>query len=380
MNTGMQPAGSMRLFRAFAGIGAMAIVAGTFLAPARMSSNLLLVSYFLLGIGLAAAFFVALEYVTGAGWSVALRRVPEAASSALPAGAAGLILFFILGSWLYPWTHEQPAGFKALWLDLPFFLARAVIYLAVWMGFAWAVIRNSRRQDADGDLVFSRRNTRLSVIFLFAFAVTFSLASFDWIMALEPHWASTIFGVYNFAGLFSSGLAVIILLVIRLRNHGPLRDFVNQEHLHDLGKLLFAFSTFWMYIWFSQYMLVWYANITEEAVYYVRRQQGLWTPLFLLNMLLNWAIPFLVLLPKSTKRNPGILAKVAVVVLAGRWLDLYLMIVPAVSEKPAFGIWEAALGLGALGVFMLAFTRAFSSSAPVPVRDPNLIESLHYHN
>ncbi len=119
MNTGMQTAGSMRLFRAFAGIGAVTIAAGAFLAPVRMSSNLLLVSYFLLGIGLAATFFVALEYATGAGWSVAFRRVPEAASSALPVGAAGLILFFILGCWLYPWTHEQPAGFKALWLDLP---------------------------------------------------------------------------------------------------------------------------------------------------------------------------------------------------------------------------------------------------------------------
>src|SRR5262249_54514930 len=156
----------------------------------------------------------------------------------------------------------------------------------------------------------------------------FWLASFDWVMSLEPHWASTIFGIYNFAGMFSSGIALMVLLVLSLCQTGPLRDFVNEEHLHDLGKLLFAFSTFWMYIWFSQYMLIWYADIGEESVYYVHRLHNAWAPLFLLNIILNWVAPFAALLSRGAKRSPRALGRVAAVVLAGRTLDVYLMIGP----------------------------------------------------
>jgi hypothetical protein len=242
-------------------------------------------------------------------------------------------------------------------------------------------VRTSRRQDSDGDAAHTRRNARLSVIFILAFAVTFWLASFDWIMSLEPHWASTIFGVYNFAGMFSSGIAALILLVVWLRRTGPLRDFVNQEHLHDLGKLYFAFSTFWMYIWFSQYMLIWYANITEESAYFVRRQQGAWGTLLVLNVFLNWVVPFLALLSKRVKRNPRTLAKVAAVGLAGRWLDLYLMIAPAAAPgPPRIGPIEIGLTAGACAVFVLLFRRSLRQAEPVPIGDPRLSESLAYHN
>jgi hypothetical protein len=276
---------------------------------------------------------------------------------------------------------ELLEGFQRIWLARPFFLARSVVYFAAWMLLARAIVRCSRAQDHDGDLAHTRRNVRLSLAFILVFAVTFWLASFDWIMSLEPQWASTIFGVYNFAGLFSGGLAMLILLVIWLRRKGPLRDFVNEEHLHDLGKLLFGFSTFWMYIWFSQYMLIWYANIPEEATYFVRRQHGFWGPLFLLNMILNWAVPFVVLLPRGTKRSSGVLAKVAMVVMFGRWLDLYMMIAPSArGATPAFGVWEVIPMLGAAGFFLLVFVRAVQEAAPVPLRDPHLVESLHYHN
>ena len=172
---------------------------------------------------------------------------------------------------------------------------------------------------------------------------------------------------------------MIVLLVLWARR-GPLADFVNEEHLHDLGKLLFAFSTFWMYIWFSQYMLIWYANIPEEAAYYVRRMEGAWGPLFLLNMLLNWAIPFAVLLPRGTKRSPAWLGRMAVVVLAGRWLDLHLMVNGAAGRAPSLGLWEIGPMLGATALFLLVFLRATAQAAPAPLRDPYLIESLHYHS
>ena len=374
---------SLRIVRILAAAGAVTLIAGLFLAPQRIWPDLLLASYLLLCLGLAGAFFVALQYATGAGWSVAFRRVPEAMAAALPLGAAGIFAVLLLRPEVYPWVHglEHATAFKRFWLSLPFFVARAAAYVAIWIAFTCSIVRTSRRQDRDGDLLYTRRNVKLSFVFLVLFSVTFWLASFDWIMSLEPAWYSTIFGVYNFAGLFSGGLAALILLVLWMRSAGPLRDFVNEEHLHDLGKLLFAFCTFWMYIWFSQYMLIWYANISEETAYFVRRTNGPWETLFLLNMLLNWAIPFAILLPRGTKRKPGVLAKVAMVVLAGRCLDLYLMIAPPFEgAKPAFGIWEAGLLAGTAGVFTLIFAHAVRQAPPVPVKDPCLIESLHYHN
>lgn len=373
----------MRLLQALAGIGGATLLAGLFLAPHRIWPDLLLTSYLLLGMGLAGTFFVALQYAAGAGWSVSFRRVPEAMSSVLPFGALGLFAVLLFRPTVYPWVHglAHASAFKQFWLSLPFFLGRATVYVLIWIALTIAIVRTSRRQDRDGDLLYTRRNTRLSLLFLVLFSITFWLASFDWIMSLEPDWYSTIFGVYNFAGLFSGGLAALILLVIWLRRTGPLRDFVNEEHLHDLGKLLFAFCTFWMYIWFSQYMLIWYANITEETAYFVRRTHDVWETLFLVNMLLNWAVPFVLLLPRGPKRTAGVLAKIAGIVLLGRCLDLYLMIAPSFNgSKPAFGVWEAGMLTGAAGVFLLVFVHALRQAPPVPFKDPCLIESLHYHN
>ena len=179
----------------------------------------------------------------------------------------------------------------------------------------------------------TRENARLSAVFLVVFGFTFWLAGYDWIMSLEPHWYSTIFAVYQFAGLVLSGLAMITILAIWLEKQGPLKGALTHEHLHDLGKLLFAFSTFWMYIWFCQYMLIWYANIPEETVHYVHRLHGFWEPVFLLNFLLNWAVPFLVLLHVPAKRSRSMMLKVCWVILVGRWVDLYLMIMPPIAGE-----------------------------------------------
>jgi hypothetical protein len=371
-----------RLLRILAGLGAVTIALGLWLAPTRAWANLLLVSYYLVGLALAGMVFIALQYVSGAGWSAALRRVPEAMGTVLPYGAAGVGLVLLLRSSLYPWVHQlhDPTGFRKAWLNFPFFIERSAIYIALWLLFTWLIVRTSRRQDHDGDLAHTQRNISLSAAFLVVFAITFWLASFDWIMSLEPRWYSTIFGIYNFAGLFSSGLAAIIVLAICLHRMGPLDGVLSSAHLHDLGKLLFAFTTFWMYIWFSQYMLIWYANIPEEAVYYVRRMQGAWMPLFILNMVLNWAIPFLALLSASAKKNPGILLKVSVMVLLGRWLDLYLMILPPVSgARPEIAAWEIGAAMGMIGVFGLLFFRVMRRANIVPVNDPYLAESLAIH-
>jgi hypothetical protein len=247
--------------------------------------------------------------------------------------------------------------------------------------FSYAIVRTSRRQDTDGDVSHTRKNIRLSAGFLAVFAISFSFAGVDWFMSLEPHWYSTIFGVYHFAGLILGGLAMITILAIWLERRGPLRGILTKEHLHDLGKLLFAFSTFWMYIWFCQYMLIWYANIPEETSYFTSRVRGFWWPVFLLNFLLNWAVPFVVLLSVRAKRNSSTLLEVCWTILAGRWVDLYLMIFPPlVGEYPVFGVWELGFLLGSGGLFGLVLFKALRSASLVPVNDPYLAESLHYHN
>jgi len=292
-------------------------------------------------------------------------------------------VFFLFGSHVYPWRHEGEhfTGFKGAWLSYPFFLGRAVFFLGLWYLFARAIVRASRRGDDRSSQGPNREAIKLSVIFLVVFAMTYWLASFDWIMSLEPHWASTIFGIYNFAGMFSSGLAVMILLLAWMRRSGPLYGFITPEHFHDLGKLLFGFSTFWMYIWFSQYMLIWYANIPEETVHYLRRQYRFWEPLFLANVFLNWVIPFTTLLPRWTKRDPAWLSRIALAVVLGRLLDLYLMIHPAAGGlHPSFGLWELGALAMAVSLFVLVFVRAFGQARPVPAGDVHLAESLHYHN
>ena len=376
-----------QLLKAMAVVGGVSLVAGAFLAPQRTWANLLLASYYLLTLALAGTGFVALQYVTGASWSVAFRRVPEAMSSLFPLVALPFLGVLLVSPMLYPWFHEVPAEagptfwFKQLWLAPAFFIIRSLIYLSLWSAFSYAIVRTSRRQDADGDIVHTSKNCRLSAGFLVVFGLTLWLASSDWIMSLEPHWYSTIFGVYHLAGLILGGLAMITILAIWLERRGPLRGFLTEEHLHDLGKLLFAFSTFWMYIWFCQYMLIWYANIPEETAYFIDRVRGFWGPVFLLNVLLNWAVPFVVLLSVRAKRSPSILLEVCWTILAGRWVDLYLMIFPPlVGDHPVFGVWEAGFLLGTGGLFFLALFRAFRSASLVPLNDPLLAESLHYHN
>jgi hypothetical protein len=364
-------------------LGGGALVAGFLQVPERVWPNLLLVSYYLLGLGLGALVFVALQYVTGAGWSVALRRVPEAMAGILPVAALALGVVLLASPGLYPWagsaaeTEASGPPLRQVWFNRPFFLARAAVYLAGWILLGLALVRTSRRQDQDGDPADTRKNVRLSAAFLVIFAVTFWLASSDWIMSLEPEWSSTIFAVYQFAGVFLGGLAAIIVLAAWLRRLGPFRHVFTRQHAHDLGKLLFGFSSFWMYLWFCQYMLIWYVNNPEETAYFSRRLHGAWRPLFILNIVLNWGIPFLVLLPRWTKERFGILAAVSLVVLAGRWLDLYLGILPYAGEPaPVTEAWEVCLMLGAAGLFGLVFFVALRKATLVPVGDPFLAESL----
>lgn len=374
---------TLRPWHVLSAIGAVTLVLGLFIAPDRTWATVLLASQYLIGLGLGGLFLVAMHYLTSAGWSTVIRRIPEALTILIPAGLVAVAAILILHPSLYAWiadSHGALPGFKGLWLTYGFLLGRGVVFAAVWLLFARAMLRNSRAQDVDGSADHNRRNVALSAAFTVCFSLTYWLASVDWVMALDHHWYSTIYGVYAFTGLFSSALACTIIVAQWLRGRPAMRQFIREDHLHDLGKLLMGATTLWVYIWFSQYMLIWYANIPEETIYYVHRQTGAWGPLSLMNPILNWVIPFFALLPRACKRDGTILTRIAMVVLVGRWLDLYIMIFPSVSpEAPTFGIWEAGITLGMAGIAGTLILRSLGRAPLIPLKDPYLTESLHHH-
>ena len=380
------PQDKKRLLAGLAIAGMTVLAGGVAFAPLRIWSNLLVATFYLLTIGLGGAVFVALTYVTGAGWHVAFRRIPEAMAKTLPIAGVALFLVLALRMHEYGWHHhgEGDVGtfwFKQFWLTPSFWLARSVVYIGLWVLLSGWLVARSRRQDQSSAATTTAGSVRVSALFLVVYAVSFSLAGVDWMMALEPMWFSTMWGVYNFSGMIQAALAVVIILGLLLRTHdGPLQGIFSDEHLHDLGKLLIGFSCFWMYIWFSQYMLIWYSNIPEETSYFITRTHGAWGPIVVMSIVLNWVVPFFVLLPRPAKRSASVMMKVAIVVLMGRWVDLYVMVFPStMGQTPVFGIWELAAICGLVGAGGLLLFRTFATAKAVPQQDPYLPDSLHYH-
>ena len=361
-------------------LAALAAVAGILRSPLRAWSNLLLCEVYILCLTLSGALFISIQHLSGAGWSAVLRRVPEAMMSGLPV-AAVLLLPLLLGRHvLYPTSapHHAVDDSRAAFLSLPFVAVRTVAVLAAWVLLARALRRASLRQDEARGRPDHQRLVKYSAVFVVVFAVTLSLAGVDWLMALDPDWSSTVFAVYVFAGLMVSGIAALTLIVILLERSGHLRGMVNAAHLHDLGKLLLTFTTFWAYIWLSQYLLILYSDLPEEVTYYARRTAGPWTAPFLLNLAVNWAVPFLALLPRAAKRSPQVLAGVCVLLLFGHWLDLYMLIMPETLTAPVLGPLELLLPAGYAGLFVYLTARALAQAPLVPLGDPRLPESLRH--
>ncbi len=374
----MVPSGPARLAGWLVRAGAAAGAVGLFLAPEAVWTHVLLLGYFGIQLGLAGAVFIALQSVAGAGWSTAFRRVPEALTALVPVGGGMVLAALIFCPDIYPWAadpHALHGAFKHFWLSRPFFLVRAAVYVLAWIVMTRAMVAASRRQDADPSLEHTRRLTLLSAAFLVLFGLTYSLASFDWIMSREPTWVSTMFGVYQFAGLFIGGLSAILLAAGWLWRIGFMRGVYAEKHQHDLGKLLFGMSSFWVYIWFCQYMLIWYVNNPEETSHYITRQHDTLLPLFYINVVLNWGVPFVFLLPLAPKMSLKVLANVSVLVLLGRWLDLFLGLLPPHSGAVG-AVSIGVLTAGVLGLYWLVFCRTLAGAALVPMNDPYLVESL----
>lgn len=365
-------------------VGCATLAAGLVLSPARAFSNLLIGAVYVLGLSVGGVVLLSLLAVAKAGWAVVLKRVLESFGGFLPF-AALLMAATIPGlRVLYEWARPDAAGdpllaAKAAYLNAPFFVARMAVILLVWMIFARALRRASRRQDDSGDLEETRRTVRLGAGFLVAFAVTGCLAAFDWIMTLEARWFSTIFGFYNVAGILVSTVSAVAVVSILLSRSGALPQ-LNPSHLHDLGKLMLSFATFWAYQWLSQFLLIWYSNIPEETAYFELRWDGGWLPVFFTNLIANWALPFLLLLPRAMKRNPRTLLPIGVFMLGARWLDLWQMVMPAnFPARPWPGVFELAGLAGPLGLFAFYLLRTWARVPLLARRDPYLVESLHHH-
>lgn len=367
-------------------IGLVLTAAGIIFAPSEIYPHILLAMNYVMGISVGAVVFLSMLYASNAGWGAAIKRIPEAMSTGILIGAAFLLLVFFGMHYLYEWAHASVVEHdkllqqKTWWLDEKFFIVRNILFVAIWYLFAKSIRKNSLQQDETGEVKLTKKIKLTSVVFAIVFAFTGSLASFDWLMSLEPHWYSTIFGLYNITGILVCSLATIILVTTYLLKINVIDGYVNENHLHDLAKLTFAFSTFWIYLFFSQYLLIWYANIPEEVGYLIKRENGGWGVLTIMNLIFNWVIPFLVLLPRSTKKNEGVLLKVAIILLIGRWIDLFWMILPVFSKSPIISIWTFPPIITALSAFFLLTFKTLEKHNLIAKKDPMLVESLNYHS
>lgn len=352
---------------ATAGVAVLAY--GAVAQPDQAFSGLLSASIFAVCVALGAAVFAAVQGISGARWWVPVRPVASALSGTLAVPGVALLLTLILGlRTLFPWARPGASAAshvlhaKALWLNPSFFLARALVVLVLWTALVSLLRDRLAALDGRPSAEASRAFARASALFLLLLAPTLSVASWDWAMSLEPEWYSTMFSVYLFAGTFLGGIAAVAVLAVWLDAKGLLPRRLAPETLHDLGKLLFAFGTFWAYIWFCQYLLIWYSNLPEETPYYARRLAGGWTMLFWLNPILNFGVPFAALLSARVKRRPGFLAQVALVVLLGRWLDSYLLVAPAVGPLPGFPVYAVVATLLLVPGMLFFFSCLFEKS------------------
>lgn len=370
-----------------AGIGLVALLWAVLFSqmPAsRIWANLWMNALMFLFLGLGALFFWTVNTLGESSWQINIQRVLESMGITIPFALILFIVAFPGLKDLFEWTHTEHLDRilqeKTPYLNLPFWMIRLVIYFALWSFFALYLRKISVKNDFEPTEKYLSRLRAASGWFIVFFAISSSMAAWDWLMSIDAHWFSTIYGWYIFSGLFVSALAVIILITIFFKHFNILPN-VNSEHLHDLGKYLFGFSIFWAYLWLSQYLLIWYSNIPEETIYYVERLNHFKT-LFYLNLIANFVFPFFALMTRGSKRQPLYLGIVSLMVLFGHYLDLYLAIMPgAVGHEVAkIGFLEIGLPFFYLAAFLAIFFISFEKAKPVPENHPYSIESSSYEN
>ncbi|MBP8792082.1 MAG: quinol:cytochrome C oxidoreductase [Lutibacter sp.] len=351
-------------------------------------SALYVALFFFFMISLGALAFYAIQHASQAGWPVVLFRVMEGITGYLPVGAVLLFVFFVLSSlhlnhlfvWMDPEVvaNDELIQNKVGYLNVPFFLIRAVIYIAGWIAYRQYARKLTLAQDNATDITNYNKLFKTSAFFLVFFLVSESMMSWDWIMSLDPHWFSTLFGWYVFASMFVSAITTIALVTIYLKGKGHL-DFVNNSHLHDLAKFMFGFSIFWTYLWFSQFMLIWYANIPEEVTYFASRFEDYKLP-FLGMVVLNFVFPLLMLMNSDFKRVNWFIVCTGIIILIGHYIDIFVMIMPAtVGDQWFFGISEISSMLLVLGLFIYVVFTTLTKAPLLAKGNPFIKESEHFH-
>jgi hypothetical protein len=372
---------------AMMGAGAAGFLLGLLKDPVRAWHAYLVALFYFVSLGLGGVFFAAIQHITRAGWSVTVRRFSESFSAFLPFGAGATVVFLVLGAHrIYEWmdmsvvAHDEVLQHKSSYLNPTFFWIRAIVFFGIWLYFSKRLVGSSVEQDQSGEDSISERVIKPSIIFILLFGLSYTFFSIDLLMSLQPHWFSTIFGIYCFAGLFQSTLAALVLLTIYFMKNHQTDGFVDENHLHDLGKYLMAFTVFWAYIAFSQYMLMWYANLPEETVFFLPRSEGPWAFVGMSLIVFKFIVPFIALLPRWAKRTPNHLVVVSCLILVMQYVDFYWLAYPSMNEhEVVFGLTEILAFVGFLGLFVFAVTRFLSKHSIVAIKDPRIHEALHHH-
>ncbi len=366
-------------------IGLVLSLLGIFTEPERSAFNNIILLMMLISVSVGSLFLISLEYIAGAVWSTPFRRIFEhLASIVLILPIVALPILFNLHD-VFHWMHHEVVEAdpilqsKAPYLNETFFLVRVGFYFAVWILFYFLLVSNSKKQDKTKDQKLTKRNVAISAVFLPVFALTISFSAIDFMMSLEPHWFSTIFGVYYFAGTVLASLAAGTFIMVYLAKHNLLFKGISEDHYYSFGALLFAFINFWAYIAFSQFLLIWYANLPEETIWYLQRWEGSWMYISILTIFVHFFVPYFGLLSQPSKMNPKRLMTMSVWIILAHFLDLYWIVMPTFSEHGfVFGWIELGYFLLGLGIIISVFVFKASKGNLIPIGDPKLKRGINF--
>jgi hypothetical protein len=369
-------------------VGIILGVAAFFVDHTRAVYNYLIAFTFMISIGVGALFLIALEYIVGADWSVPIRRVVEFFAAIIPLLALLVIPLLLNVGELFHWSHSEAVAedeilqAKAPYLNVTFFIIRVFVLIGLWSLFYFFFIRNSKKQDTTKDQKLTTINIRLSAIFIPIFAFTITISAIDWLMSIEPHWFSTIIGVYFFAGTVIAALAAVTLATVLLKENGYLHPAMTNDHLYSLGALLFAFVNFWGYIAFSQYMLIWYADLPEETFWFLQKWEGSWAIFSIGLIIVKFLVPYIVLVSQPSKMDPKKLKFISVWLLFAHLYDLFWFVMPEMEDLSggySFSWIDLVFPIAVVGLIILVFNMKAKKENLIPIGDPKLQRGLDFH-
>lgn len=367
------------------GLGLVLVLVSYLIDPAREAFNNIIGLMFFGSIAIGALVLVALEYLSGAVWSTPFRRVSEFIASSLPIMLLFAIPLFFMMHTLFHWTHTEVVATDAIlsgktpYLNIPFFIGRTIVIVALFYVFYLVFVKNSLKQDRTKEQKLTKTNVKLSAVFMFFAGIGITVLAVDWMMSLEPHWFSTIFGIYFISATLLAGLAATTFAAVSLNEGGYLVKGLTSDHYYSFGALLFAITNFWAYIAFSQFLLIWYANIPEETFWFVARWEGGWGFVSVLLMIARFAIPYAALLSQPSKCDPKNLQRVSIFILFAHFIDLYWLVMPTFSKTIVFSFYEIGFPILSIGIIILAFYAQAKKKNLAPIGDPKLQRGIDFH-